>query len=91
MLRRRIGRLGPRLGLRTVWQGAASPPLGAAVVGLLVVKLLPGGGTPGRLEALLQLVVGGAVIGGTYLGLAMLLRVREISQVVGMVRRRLGR
>ena len=39
----------------------------------------------------MQLVVGGAVIGGTYLGLAMLLRISEITEVVGMVRRRLGR
>ena len=39
----------------------------------------------------MQLVVGGVVIGGTYLGLAMLLKIGEITEVVGMVRRRLGR
>jgi putative peptidoglycan lipid II flippase len=35
--------------------------------------------------------IGGAAIGATYLGLALLLRIREITTVVGMVRRRLGR
>ena len=65
--------------------------LGAALVGLLVVNLLPGDDTPSWLEAIVQLVVGGAVIGGTYLGLAMVLRIGEITEVVGMVRRRLGR
>ena len=39
----------------------------------------------------MRLVLGGAVIGGTYLGLATVLRIREITEVVGMVRRRLGR
>ena len=66
--------------------------LGAALVGLLVVNLLPGDRRDlSWLEAAVQLVVGGAVIGGTYLGLAMVLRIGEITEVVGMVRRRLGR
>nr|BFE66954.1 hypothetical protein GCM10020092_002550 [Actinoplanes digitatis] len=58
---------------------------------LLVVFLLPGGDTPGRLTAALQVVVGGGVIVLVYLGTAALLRVHEVSQVVGMVRRKLGR
>ena len=66
--------------------------LGAALVGLLVVRLLPGDARrPGWLAASVQLVVGGVVIGGTYLGLAMVLRISEITEVVGMVRRQLGR
>jgi putative peptidoglycan lipid II flippase len=64
--------------------------LGAAGVGLLVLLVLPDDSTD-RLTAIVQLVVGGAAIGLTYLGLAMLLRIREISDVVGLVRRRLGR
>jgi putative peptidoglycan lipid II flippase len=52
---------------------------------------MPGGGEPNRVEALLQLFAGGAVIMICYLGAAALLRVREVSQVVGMVRRKLGR
>ena len=65
--------------------------LGAALVGLLVLLLLPGDATPSRLEAIVQLVVGGAVIGVSYLGLALLLRIREISEVVQLVRRKIGR
>ncbi len=90
VLRRRIGRL--NLGSMTaallkVLVAAAV----AAGVGLLVVRLLPGGAEPDRLEALLQLAVGGLVIMLVYLGTAAVLRVREVSQVVGTVRRKLGR
>ena len=90
VLRRRIG----RLGLRAVWMSVAKVLIAAVVaagVGVLVVSLLPGGGTPGKLDALLQLVVGGAVIVVTYLGAAIALRVREVNQVIGTVRRKIGR
>ncbi|MEU1358513.1 murein biosynthesis integral membrane protein MurJ [Micromonospora zamorensis] len=90
LLRPRVGRIGLGRIMRTLGRVALAA-LGAALVGLLVVKLLPGDDTPSRLEAVAQLVIGGAVIGGTYLGLAMLLRISEITEVVGMVRRRLGR
>jgi putative peptidoglycan lipid II flippase len=91
VLRRRIGRLNLGSvagGLLKVLIAAAV----AAVLGWLVVRLLPGGPAPdGRGEALLQLLVGGSVILLGYLGVATVLRVPEVSQVVGMVRRRLGR
>jgi putative peptidoglycan lipid II flippase len=90
VLRKRIG----RLGLRTVWMSVAKVLIAAAIaagVGLVVVRLLPGSGTPGKIDALLQLVVGGAVIVVTYLGAAIALRVREINQVIGTVRRKIGR
>lgn len=90
LLRPRVGRIGLGEIMRTGGRVAAAA-LGSALVGLLVIKLLPGDDTPSRLEAIVQLVVGGAVIGGTYLGLAMALRIGEITEVVGMVRRRLGR
>lgn len=90
LLRRRIGRIGLAEIMRTVGRVALAA-LGAALVGLLVVAVLPGGDTPGRAAAFLQLVVGGAAIGATYLGLATVLRIREISDVVGLVRRRLRR
>ncbi|MER7419994.1 murein biosynthesis integral membrane protein MurJ [Micromonospora peucetia] len=90
LLRPRIGRIGLGGILRTLARVTIAA-LGAALVGLIVVKLLPGDDTPTRLEAIVQLVVGGAVIGGTYLGLAMVLRIGEITEVVGMIRRRLGR
>ncbi|MFG3706832.1 murein biosynthesis integral membrane protein MurJ [Micromonospora sp. NPDC047670] len=90
LLRPRVGRIGLGGIMRTLGRVAVAA-LGAALVGLLVVALLPGDDTPTRLEAVVQLVVGGAVIGGTYLGLATVLRIGEITEVVGMVRRRLGR
>lgn len=90
LLRPRVGRIGLGGIMKTIGRVAIAA-LGAALVGLLVVTLLPGDGTPSRLEAIIQLVVGGAVIGGTYLGLAMVLRIEEITEVVAMVRRRLGR
>ncbi|MEW2377207.1 murein biosynthesis integral membrane protein MurJ [Micromonospora sp. NPDC047812] len=91
LLRPRVGRIGLGLITRTMGKVLVAA-LGAALVGLLVVNLLPG--DPENLSwlaAAVQLVVGGAVIGGTYLGLAMVLRIGEITEVVGMVRRRLGR
>ncbi|MEU8253367.1 murein biosynthesis integral membrane protein MurJ [Micromonospora inaquosa] len=90
LLRPRVGRIGMGAILRTLGRVAIAA-LGAALVGLLVVNLLPGGDRPSWMQAVVQLVIGGAVIGGTYLGLAMLLRIGEITEVVGMVRRRLGR
>ncbi|MEH0984985.1 murein biosynthesis integral membrane protein MurJ [Micromonospora sp. CPCC 205556] len=91
LLRPRVGRIGLGAIMRTMGKVVVAA-LGAALVGLLVVNLLPGDpGDLGWLAAAVQLVVGGAVIGGTYLGLAMVLRIGEITEVVGMVRRRLGR
>ncbi|SCL15842.1 putative peptidoglycan lipid II flippase [Micromonospora rhizosphaerae] len=91
LLRPRVGRIGLGGIMRTMGRVIVAA-LGAALVGLLVVKLLPG--DPADLSwfaAAVQLVIGGAVIAGTYLGLAMVLRISEITEVVGMVRRRLGR
>jgi putative peptidoglycan lipid II flippase len=90
LLRRRIGRLGLGQIMKTVGKVLVAA-LGSALVGLLVLQLLPGDPTPSRLEAIVQLVIGGAVICGSYLGLAFLLRIREISEVVRLVRRKVGR
>ncbi|MCZ7377701.1 murein biosynthesis integral membrane protein MurJ [Micromonospora sp. WMMC250] len=90
LLRPRVGRIGLGHIMRTLGRVLVAA-LGAALVGLLVINLLPGGETPSWGQAVIQLVIGGAVIGGTYLGLAMVLRISEITEVVGMVRRRLGR
>ncbi|MEV6630478.1 murein biosynthesis integral membrane protein MurJ [Actinoplanes sp. NPDC051470] len=90
LLRRRVGRLGLRAtaaaGLRIA--GAA---VVAAGLGWLVLRLLPGGPQPSLGAALLQLAVGGVVILVTYLALARALRVNEITALLAMVRRRLGR
>jgi putative peptidoglycan lipid II flippase len=90
LLRGRVGRIGLGEIVNTFLRVAVATA-GATVAGLLVVKLLPGDDAPTLVQSLVQIVVGGAVIGGTYLGLAMALRIREITEVVGMVRRRLGR
>jgi putative peptidoglycan lipid II flippase len=91
VLRRRIG----RLNLGSVAVALVKVLVAAAVAagaGLLVVRLMPGAGEPdGRGEAVLQLLAGGSVIVVVYLGVAALLRVREVSQVMGMVRRKVGR
>ncbi|MDR7280035.1 murein biosynthesis integral membrane protein MurJ [Catenuloplanes atrovinosus] len=90
VLRRRIGAIGMRDVAGSILKVMVAAA-GSIVVGLLVMKLLPGDDTPSRLEAFLNLVVGGAAIGGAYLGLALLLRVREITQLLDMVKRRIRR
>jgi putative peptidoglycan lipid II flippase len=90
VLRRRIG----RLNLASVVGALVKVLVAAAVaaaLGLVVVHLLPGGDAPGRASALLQVAVGATVIIVAYVGVATVLRVHEVSQVVGMVRRKLGR
>jgi putative peptidoglycan lipid II flippase len=90
VLRSRLG----RLGLRSVAGSLAKVTVAAAVAGGIgygVLQLLPGGGAPGKVEAILQLVVGAAVILIAYPVVAAALRVREIAQVIGMIRRKVGR
>ena len=90
LLRRRLG----PLGLRAVGGSFARVLIaaaGAALAGLLVRELLAGGTQPDKLDATIQLLAGGAVIGGTYLGLAALLRIREVREVLALVRRRVLR
>lgn len=90
VLRRRIG----RIGLGAIAASLAKVTLAAGVaagLGLLVVHLLPGDGLPSMGEAILQLAVGGVVIVGSYLALALALRVREVTSVLATVRRKLGR
>lgn len=90
LLARRLGPLGLR---RTAARLAriVVAAVAAGVAGALAVRVLPGGAEPGKLEALLQLVVGGLAVTGTYLGGALLLRVDEIREVLDLVRRRLLR
>jgi putative peptidoglycan lipid II flippase len=85
LLRRRVG----PLGLRRIGGSLAKVVLAAAAAGLAgwaVAWLLP---SDGKLAALLQLLAGGTVLVVTYLGFAMLLRIREVSEVIGLVRDRL--
>jgi putative peptidoglycan lipid II flippase len=89
LLRRRIGPIGAGRIMRTFGKVLVAAA-GAALVGYLVLFLLPESDSADRVIALGRLVVGGAVICLTYLGLAMALRITEVTSVVGMVRRRLG-
>ena len=90
LLRPRVGRIGLGRIMHTVGRVLVAA-LGAALVGLLVVRLLPGRPEElGWFAAAGQLLIGGAAIGLSYLGLAMVLRIGEITEVVAMVRRRLG-
>ena len=89
LLRRRIGPIGAAQILATVGKVVAAS-LGAALVGYLVLRLLPDTDSADRVIALARLAVGGLVIVLTYLGLAMALRIREVTSVLGMVQRRLG-
>jgi putative peptidoglycan lipid II flippase len=91
VLRRRIGRLNLGSVAGSLLRVAVAAGV-AAGLALLVTRLLPGSGAPdGRIEAIVQISVGGAVILVAYIGMALLLRVGEVSQVVGMVRRKIGR
>ncbi|BCY15630.1 murein biosynthesis integral membrane protein MurJ [Actinoplanes sp. L3-i22] len=91
VLRRKVGRLNLGSVASSLLRVAIAAAV-AAALGYLVVRLLPGAGSPdGRVQSLVQLVVGGAVILVAYLVAAIMLRVQEISQVVGMVRRKIGR
>ena len=91
VLRRRIGRLNLGAVAGALIRVLIAAGI-AAALGVLVVRMLPGAGAPsGRGQALVQIFAGGAVILVAYLGAAALLRVQEVSQVVGMVRRKIGR
>jgi putative peptidoglycan lipid II flippase len=90
LMRRRIGALGVGPILMTFAKvGVAA--VGATVVGLAVMYVLPGGWTPSKAESLLQLAVGGLAIGGTYVAIALGLKVNEVSSVFVLVRRKIRR
>ncbi|MEV0714675.1 murein biosynthesis integral membrane protein MurJ [Asanoa sp. NPDC050611] len=89
LLRRRIGPIGAGRIMATFGKVLVAA-IGAALVGYLVLALLPDNDSADRVIALARLVVGGGAICLSYLGLAMALRITEVTSVVGMVRRRLG-
>jgi putative peptidoglycan lipid II flippase len=90
LLRPRVGRLGARAIVATLFKVAAAG-LGAGLVGWLVLKMLPIGDDVTRLEAAVQLMVGAGAVLVTYLVLSVVLRIREIKEVLDLVRRRLSR
>ena len=90
VLRRRLGRMGGReivsLVLRAGLASLAALAV-AEVVHLIVVPHLH----QNFPLAVVVLVLVGVVGGAAFLAAAAALRVREVTQVLGMVRRRLGR
>jgi putative peptidoglycan lipid II flippase len=90
LLRRRIGRLGLREVAVSLGRLSLAALLAALPTVLLVVGMTNWLGT-GRSASLLQLILGGLVLGSLFVLFAMLLRAREVTEVTAMVRGRLGR
>jgi putative peptidoglycan lipid II flippase len=90
LLRRRIGAVDLAGVLGTLGRLTAAG-LVAAVPTLLVALILQRYLGLGHLGSAVGLVVGGLVLVAVYLAAAIALRVREVNEVWGMVRRRLGR
>ncbi len=90
LLRRRIGRIGLK-SITTTGIKVLVASLAAAAAGIGAMKLLTPDGTLGKGMAFVLVIVGGAVIGGVYLIAARLLRTREIEDVFGLIRRKIGR
>ena len=90
LLRRRLGTVRGRNTMATVARvAAASVP--ALLATWAVVSFSRGITGDGHVGGVLSLLVGVGVGGAVYVAAALLLRVREMHDVVGMVRRRLGR
>jgi putative peptidoglycan lipid II flippase len=90
LMHRRIGAIGLG-GILVTFVKVGVAAVGATVVGLAVIYVLPGDWTPTTSEALLQLVVGGLAICGTYVAIALGLKVSEINSVFVLVRRKIRR
>jgi len=90
LLRQRVGLLGMRQIVSTIARlGFAA--LVACVPALIVVIGLTMLWTDDRPASYVELVLGGIVLIGTYIGVAFALRVQEVRDLAGMLRARLGR
>ena len=65
--------------------------LAAAVPALLLVLVLGAAWGDGKLASLVTLLLAGAVLLGSYVALALALRVREVRELASMVRARVRR
>jgi putative peptidoglycan lipid II flippase len=90
LLRRRFGLLRLRTTTR-LYVRLVAASLSGAVVAWPVVALCGSLGLGRFVEALLQLVLGGAVFLAVALGLAHVMRVQEVGQLLDPVLRRIGR
>ncbi|WP_432844344.1 murein biosynthesis integral membrane protein MurJ [Dactylosporangium sp. CA-092794] len=90
LLRRRLGRLGLRRLLDTLIRlgiAAVAGGLLALAVSWLIGQIID----PGKLQGVVQLVIGTGVLLAVYAVAAVFLKVQEVRQFAGMIRSRLGR
>lgn len=90
LLRRRIGRIG-REAIMVAITKAFAAAIVAAAAGLLTVYLLDANQTDSKGLAWLHMMVGSIVICGVYGLVALALGTREVKEIIGLVRRKLGR
>ncbi|WP_020574635.1 murein biosynthesis integral membrane protein MurJ [Actinopolymorpha alba] len=90
VLRRRIGGAdGRRIASTYIRAGAAALLAGLAAFG--TARLVTGGLGSGLVVAVTAVAAGGVVLAGGYLLLARWFRVREVTELLGLLRARLGR
>ena len=89
-LRRRLGATGLAEVLNTLGRLGAAAVIAAIPAGLVTLILVHAIGLS-RLASIAELVVGGLMLILVYLAAAVSLRVREVSDVWGMIRSRIGR
>jgi putative peptidoglycan lipid II flippase len=90
LLRRRLGDLGLAQVTRTLGRLVTAAVIAAAPAAAVVFWLNRTYGHD-KLASVVQLTVGGVILVGLYVGAALALRIREVRDVAGMVRSRLGR
>jgi putative peptidoglycan lipid II flippase len=90
LLRRRVGRLGLTQVLGTLIRLGIAGVI-AAVPTLIVLLVMRAVWGDGKWASVAELLVGAVVLVAVYAAAALMLRVREVHDLVGMVRGRLGR
>ncbi len=90
LLRRRIGRLGLSQVFATLGRLCLAGVIAAVPTAAILVTFTVIWGD-GKLQSLIQLVVGGLVLVASYLGAASWLRISEVNDLTAMVRSRLRR
>jgi putative peptidoglycan lipid II flippase len=90
LLTKRIGSLDLHRVFASLGRVAVASLVGA-VAALLVTIGLTAWWNDGKAASIVQLIVGGIVLVGAYLGTAMAMRIHEVRELGAMVRSRLGR
>lgn len=90
LLRRTLGPLGMRRIFTTLFKLTVSAAIGA-VAAWLVLLVLPNHMISGKVDGVIKLVLGGGVLAVVYLISAYALKTKEVTDVVGLVKGKLGR